>query len=308
MSPGDSAREWTRRRVLACGIGGFIGAAFAGIELVEHGVLPGKQTLDELDGACSASSPALTFATAGPSNSGHFFSAARNRMVGYTIAYPPEHGPGSSLPLAISLHGFGGNHSSGLGNGVTLSQALAAREHGGSLPPMALVSVDGGGTYWNPHPGDDPMAMIVHELIPMCRRLGLGTSAHGIGTIGISMGGYGALLLAEKNPRLIAAAAAISPAVWTTYAEARAANAGAFASAGHFTSSNVITHATALTGIPVRIASGTDDPFHHGVLALERALPKSAIVKITSGCHDGTFFASQQHASLAFVAKHLGQA
>ena len=98
MSPGDSAREWTRRRVLACGIGGFIGAAFAGIELVEHGVLPGRQTLDELDGACSASSPALTFATAGPSSSGRFFSAARNRMVGYTIAYPPEHGPGSALP------------------------------------------------------------------------------------------------------------------------------------------------------------------------------------------------------------------
>ena len=38
------------------------------------------------------------------------------------------------------------------------------------------------------------------------------------------MGGYGALLLAEKNPELIAAVAAISPAVWTTYSEARAAN------------------------------------------------------------------------------------
>jgi pimeloyl-ACP methyl ester carboxylesterase len=308
MSPGDGARTWTRRRVLACGIGGFLGAAFAGFELVEHGVVPGKQTLDELDGACSVSSPTLTFATAGPSRSGRFFSAARNRIVGYTIAYPPEHGPGSALPLAISLHGFGGNHASGLGDGVSLSRALAARENGRALPPMALVSVDGGGAYWNPHPGDDPMAMIVHELIPMCRRLGLGRSAHGIGTVGISMGGYGALLLAEKHPALIAAAAAIRPAVWTTYAEARAANAGAFASAGHFRRCNVITHASALTGIPVRIASGTKDPFHHGVLALERALPKSAIVTITSGCHDGTFFASQQHASLSFVGEHVAQA
>jgi pimeloyl-ACP methyl ester carboxylesterase len=128
---------------------------------------------------------------------------------------PAGHRPGSALALAISLHGFGGNHASGLGD-VTLSQALAAREHGRGLPPMALVSVDGGGLYWNPHPGDDPMAMIVHELIPMCQRLGLGRSPHGIGAIGISMGGYGALLLAEKNPGLIAAVAAISPAVWTT--------------------------------------------------------------------------------------------
>jgi pimeloyl-ACP methyl ester carboxylesterase len=298
------APTWTRRRVLAFGIGGFVSAAFAGFELVEHGVLPGKQTLDELDGACSVSSPTLTFATAGPAKSGQFFSSARNRMVGYTIAYPPGHGPGSRLPLAISLHGFGGNHTSGLG-GVTLSQALAARENGRSLPPIALVSVDGGGLYWNPHPGDDPMAMIVHELIPTCQRLGLGRSSHGIGAIGISMGGYGALLLAEKNPQLIGSVAAISPAVWTTYAEARAANAGAFASAADFATDDVITHASALAGIPVLIASGTDDPFHPGVVALGRALPKSAIVHITSGCHDGAFFASQQHASLGFLGAHL---
>jgi pimeloyl-ACP methyl ester carboxylesterase len=298
------ARRWTRRRVLACGIGGFIGAAFAGLELVEHGVLPGKQALDELDGACSVSSPTLTFATTGPSKSGRFFSAARNRMVGYTIAYPPGHRPGSALALAISLHGFGGDHRSGLG-GLTLSQALAARVNGRALAPMALVSVDGGGIYWNPHPGDDPMAMIVDELIPMCRRLGLGRSTHGIGTIGISMGGYGALLLAEKNPELIAAVAAISPAVWSTYAEARAANAGAFASARDFTSDNVIIRASALTGIPVRIASGTDDPFHSGVVALAKSVPSSATVEITPGCHDGSFFSSQQHASLAFLAAHL---
>jgi pimeloyl-ACP methyl ester carboxylesterase len=273
---------------------------------VEQGVLPGKHILDELDGACSVSSPTLTFVPGGPSMSGKFFSAARNRIVGYTIAYPPGHGPGSALPLAISLHGFGGNHTSGLG-GVTLSEALAARENERSLPPMALASVDGGGLYWNPHPGDDPMAMIIHELIPTCQRLGLGSSPHGIGAIGISMGAYGTLLLAEKNPRRIAAVAAISPAVWTTYAQARAANPGAFASAADFASDDVVTHASALAGIPVRIASGTDDPFHPGVLALERALPKSAIVEITSGCHDGAFFGSQQHASLAFLGEHLAQ-
>jgi enterochelin esterase-like enzyme len=305
MSPGDGARTWTRRRVLACGIGGFIGAAFAGIELVEHGVLPGKQTLDELDGACSASSPALTFATAGPSRSGHFFSAARNRMVGYTIAYPPEHGPGSALPLAISLHGFGGNHSSGLGNGVSLSQALAAREHGRSLAPMALVSVDGGGTYWNPHPGDDPMAMVIGELIPRCQRLGLGRPPRRIAVMGTSMGGYGALLLAERYPRLFAAVAAVSPAVWTSYPQARQANPGAFASAAAFAADDVITHAAALGRRPVRIASGHDDPFYPGVQALARALPAGAVVAFGPGCHDGSFFVAQEPPSLAFLASHL---
>jgi pimeloyl-ACP methyl ester carboxylesterase len=306
MSPQtvDPARKWTRRRVLACGIGGFAGAAAVGFELVEHGVLPGKQDLDELDGACSVSAPALRFAPAGPSRSGRFYSNRRNRVVGYTIAYPPGHGPGSAVPFAVSLHGYGGSHLSGLG-GLTLSRALAASEAGRALPAMALVSVDGGGLYWNPHPGDDPLAMITDELIPMCRRLGLGRSPRAVGAIGISMGGYGALLLAEKDPHLISAVAAISPAMWTTYPQAHAVNAGAFATPADFAADDVITHATALRKTAVRIASGTDDPFHPGVVALARALPKSAVVDLTPGCHDESFFAGQQHASLAFIGAHL---
>jgi pimeloyl-ACP methyl ester carboxylesterase len=119
------------------------------------------------------------------------------------------------------------------------------------------------------------------------------------------MGGYGALLLAERYPHLISAVAAISPAIWTTYSQARAANPGAFASARDFAGDDVITHAAALTGVPVRVASGTADPFHPGVIALAGALPKSAVLDLTAGCHDDAFFASQQHASLAFLAEHL---
>jgi pimeloyl-ACP methyl ester carboxylesterase len=280
---------------------------FAGLELVAHGVLPGKQTLDELDGACSVASPVETFAPAGPSTTGRFYSHARNLSVGYTIAYPPGHGTGSELPLGVVLHGFGGNHASPLG-GLSLARALAARTGRRSPTPIALVAVDGGGLYWNPHPGDDPLAMIVDELIPICRGVGLGRAPHTIGALGTSMGGYGALLLAERHPRLIAAVAAISPAVWTTYAQAHGANAGAYASAADFAGDDVVTHTSALAGIPVRIASGTDDPFHPGVLALARRLPRSAIVEIGQGCHDGSFFASQRPASLAFLAGHIAGA
>ena len=91
----------------------------------------------------------LTFAAAGPATTGRFFSAARNRTVGYSIAYPPGHGPGSALRVAISLHGF-------------------------------------------------------------------------------------------------------------AYAEARAANASAFASAADFAGDDVINHASALTGIPVRVVEARE--------------------------------------------------
>jgi fermentation-respiration switch protein FrsA (DUF1100 family) len=304
VTDGASTSGWTRRRLLACGLGGLAGAAAAGYELVDHGVLPGKGLLDRLEGDCSAAIPPETFRTPGPTRSGTFYSRARGRAVGYSIAYPPGFAPGSRLPLAVFLHGFGGNHTSGLG-GVSLAQALAGAVHGRRLAPMALVAADGGGLYWNPHPGDDPMAMVADELIPMCHRLGLGSGADRTGAIGISMGGYGALLLAERNQGLLAAVAAISPAVWTTYAAARSVNAGAFASAADFARDDVITHARALAGTPVRIASGLSDPFHPGVEALARVLPHSASVTFAAGCHDGSFFTSQQYASLAFLGAHL---
>ena len=293
-----------RRGFLIGGIGGLAAAVFGAGELVDHGVLPGQAKLRQLLGDCSVSGPELTFAPTGRSLTGNFYSKARRRTVGYTLAYPPGHGPGSELPLVISLHAYGGNHASGLGR-IALAQALAAQRSGQALAPMAAISVDGGGLYWNPHPGDDPLAMLVDEVIPRCRRLGLGRSPGSIGALGISMGGYGALLLAEKHPRLISAVSAISPAVWTSYPQARAANAGAFASAADFARDDVIKHASALAHTPVRIASGHDDPFHPGVAALAKTLPSSAIVEFASGCHDDAFFGSQQHQALSFLSAHL---
>lgn len=295
----------TRRRVLALGLGGLgavVVAGATGVELVSHGVVPGKQSLDQLTGGCSVPAAPLTFSALGPSMSGTFYSHARNQRVGYTIGLPPA--PyAHALPLVVMLHGLGGNHTNALA-GMSPAQAMALHVAGRPLPPMAMV-MDGGGGYWNPHPGDDPMAMVIEELIPMCQRLGLGRPPQRIGAMGISMGGYGALLLAEKYPHLISAVAAISPAIWTSYSQARAANAGAYATAADFTADDAVTHAAALAHIPVRVASGEDDPFHPGVEALARVLPRGAVVDFSKGCHTNGYFASQQPASLAFLAQHL---
>jgi S-formylglutathione hydrolase FrmB len=291
--------DWTRRRVLTVSLASAGAAVAAGILGVERGLLPGQGLLDTLDGACSVPGPALTFAPLGPSSSGTFYSAARHRTVGYTIACPPGHRAGDELPLVVMLHGYGGNHTDAL-SGMSPAQAVALRTNGA---PLAMVTVDGGPGYWNPHPGDNPMAMVTGELIPRCRRLGLGRRR--IGMMGISMGGYGALLLAEKYPHLIDAVAAISPAIWTSYAQAHAANPGAYASPAAFTADDAVTHAAALARTPVRIAAGYDDPFYPGVQALARALPAGAVVDFGKGCHTGPFFAEQQPPSLAFLASHL---
>jgi S-formylglutathione hydrolase FrmB len=284
------------------GTAAVVAAGATGFELVSHGVLPGEHELDELDGACSVASTPLALAKTGPSIFGSFFSHARQQAVGYTIGYPPEHRPRMELPLVVMLHGEGGNHTDALA-AMSPAQAVALQIDGRPLAPMAMVTVDGGTGYWNPHPGDNPMAMVIDELIPMCRAQGLGRQR--IGTMGISMGGYGAILLAEKYPHLIDAVAAISPAIWTSYSQAKGVNPVAYASTEDFSANDVVTHASALVGIPVRVASGYSYPFHPGVQALADALPRASVVVLSGGCHTGPFFIEQEPRWLAFLSAHL---
>jgi len=275
-------------------------------ELVENGVLPGRYRLDNFLGYCNVPVPKHDYATPGPSISGSFHSRFRQRTVGFTIAYPPFHRPGDTLPLLLVLHGYLGSRlNSGLGSSP--ARADAVKVDGRVLPPMALVTVDGGNGYWNPHPTDDPFGMVIHELIPMCWNRGLGRPRQGIAALGVSMGGYGALLMAEKQPKLFRAVAAISPAIWTSYGQARAANPGAYASAKAFAWADVVAHAPSLPDIPIRVAAGIDDPFLPGVQALKPELPRGARVIIASGCHGGPFAAQQLTPSLQFVSRYLGE-
>jgi hypothetical protein len=75
-----------------------VAAGAVGVELISHQVLPGKQILDQVDGACSVAPPTTTSSRPGPQVSGTFFSAARRRSVGYTIAYPPTIGQAIRFP------------------------------------------------------------------------------------------------------------------------------------------------------------------------------------------------------------------
>jgi enterochelin esterase-like enzyme len=291
------------------GLGGLatvVGGGALAFELVDQGVLPGKTLLDTIDGACDAPMPAVTYGDPGPQRSGSFHSRARGRVVGYTISYPAGHGPGSRLPLILALHANHGDHTHAFSGG-TPAHALAMRVGGTSLRPAAIAAADGGNGYWHRHGRDDPMRMLIEEFVPLCRAAGLGRRPHSIGATGISMGGYGALLLAERHPEAITAVSAISPAVWTGYAQARGANAYAFTSARDFATHDVITGAARLRRVAVRVAAGTGDPFYPGVRALARALPTGATTHFSSGCHTSPFFDSQEPPSLAFLTAHLSR-
>ncbi|MBO0768386.1 MAG: hypothetical protein J2O48_06845 [Solirubrobacterales bacterium] len=304
----ESRQLLTRRRLLigaGAAAAGTVAGAAGLYELVDNSVLPGKGLLNQIEGACDAApGPPETYATPGPTFRGTFHSHKRNTEVGYTLAYPPGHKPGSRIPLVFHLHAHYGNHTTTFA-GLPLAKALASRTHPDRpLAPFAMVAADGGGNlYWNRHPGDDPMAMLVDELLPRMQKLGLGRDR--VGASGDSMGGYGAILLAEKHPHLIKVVTASGPAIFTSYADANHVAPGSYASPAAFAEANAVTHAPALAGIPARIASGNGDPFHPGVQALAKNLPPSVQLIFAKGCHDGRFFASQRQAQLAFLATHL---
>lgn len=219
--------------------------------------------------------------------------------TGWSIAYPHGTAPGTPLPVLLVLHGRGDDHRDVLGShrlGAFLSDAV-----GKAVPPFALVGVDGGNhSYWHQRAsGEDPQRMIVDELLPLLARHQLLTSRLALG--GWSMGGYGALLLAERLGSGVRAVAVDSPALWL---RAQDSAPGAFDSAADFNTHNVLADVRRLAGIPLRVSCGTLDPFLPGVKALLRVIP-GAQAELGPGGHDLAWWQHAAPAQLAFVGNHL---
>jgi S-formylglutathione hydrolase FrmB len=149
--------------------------------------------------------------------------------------------------------------------------------------------------------------MIRHEVLPRLAAAGLSTSR--IAIIGESMGGYGGLLLAEllagERPR-VTAVAALSPAIFGSYADATAAAASSFDSPADFARNDVIARATELRSVPTWISCGADDPFEpeatrmrDRLAAITGRTPEGGILP---GCHDDAFWARNLPAALTFLA------
>jgi len=286
-------------------------------------VLPGKYALARLDGACgSAPSPPT-----GPRPTRHvvtFDSAYRHTAVQMVTLVPPGATAGSGLGVVLALHGAG-NTAAGLADQVATAMTAA------KIATFAVVCPDGGSTYWHKRAdGDDPTGMILQEVLPRAAAGGLRTRR--IGITGESMGGYGALLLAERiavartaSPLVksatrraarasgvpaLAAVAAMSPAIFATYTDARSADQGAFDSPADFARNDVFAGMGALRHVPAWVACGVDDPFQPEVTLFRARL--AALTRrqvpggIAGGCHDDAFWARNLPAALQFVGGHLG--
>jgi hypothetical protein len=77
--------------------------------------------------------------SAGPRRWGSFASRACGRDVGWQVSYPPGSGLRSALPVALVLHGRGGNETSAFGE-LELDGYLADVVAAGTAP-FALAAV-----------------------------------------------------------------------------------------------------------------------------------------------------------------------
>jgi pimeloyl-ACP methyl ester carboxylesterase len=293
----------SRRTVLLGGLGvAAVAVVGAGYELVQDGTLPGKYTLARLDGTCGSPPPA----PAGPRPTRHaatFYSEYRRTAVQMITLMPADAAAGPELGAVVALHGTGST-AAGLADQVAAAMTAAR------IATFAVICVDGGDTYWHKRAnGDDPIGMIIHEVLP--RAAATGVASEKIGIAGESMGGYGALLLAQRMPAAaVAAVAALSPAIFASYADARSANPGAFDSRQDFARNDVFAGIEALRHVPTWLACGADDPFEPEATLFRARLAALTGYRvpggIVGGCHDEAFWLRNLPAALHFIGGHLG--
>lgn len=229
--------------------------------------------------------------------SGSFISAARGGIkTNWVISMPP--GQSGQLRPVIALHGKDGNAGMMLDLGVEQGLARLVKE---GKPAFAVVSVDGGSSYWHQRAsGEDAGAMVLNELIPLLDTQRLDTSR--VAFLGWSMGGYGALLLGSRlGPARTAAICAVSPALWLS---AGSVAPGSFDGPDDW-SANSVFGLPALGSIPIRVDCGNSDPFYAATKQFVAQLPHPPAGGFSPGGHNGGFWSAQLPAELTWFAPLL---
>ena len=288
----------TRRRLLE--LAG-IGLGVSALTACTGGIPPPDTSARMPTGTLTA--PPVPAASAIRTSSGSFVSAFRPGIYTRWSLAAPELPPGGSqpdLPVAVFLHGLGGSHA-------VLLEDLAAHEPlqrhldaGGT--PFAIAAVDGGNTWWHRRAdGSDTQSMLVKEFVPL-----LGSQGYDLGRIGvfgISMGGFGSLLLASQG-RLpgVRAVAAMSPAVWDHYDPRQES---AFDGPADFAAHDVFALRPRLAAVPKRIDCGTGDDLAATVRAYRAGLPGDVEGGFGPGGHDSSYWRSVLPEVFSFLGYNL---
>lgn len=150
----------------------------------------------------------------------NFQSRTLGRQVNYNVLVPAEYlsDPTAKFPVVYLLHGYGDSHTSWGPGHFDIQQVDANARTSGLTGPVIYVMPQGWNSYYvNRYDGGfNYMDMIVNELIPIVdRMLPTVAEAKGRAVAGYSMGGFGALALAGKNPGVFGTCISLSPSMNT---------------------------------------------------------------------------------------------
>jgi pimeloyl-ACP methyl ester carboxylesterase len=279
----------TTRRAAIVGLGAAVvgaGAARRALAL--------RTWYDDITGACGPSGPAPPRLPGTRVILGELRSRYVPEPVGWAIGLPPRQRGAAAV---LCLPGRGSDARSVMDTLHVVDFVAAAGLR------YAAAAVDGGGTYWHRRAsGEDRMRMLLEEFLPHVRtRFGLSPRA----VMGWSMGGYGALLAAERRPALFRSVAVSSAAIWPTYAQQHAAVPDAFDSAADFARNDVFAGSPKLAPTAVSISCGTADPFLQNDRAFAARLNPQPAGEFAPGCHDEDFWRRMLPAQVRFAGRHL---
>ena len=205
-------------------------------------------------------------------------SQARGREVGFYTAVPEGHGDGAGLPVCLVLHGASATTADYASFGFAQFLTAARRARGATVRARRCrrrtLAMGGDGA------GDDPQRMLFDEIPAWCADRGYDGSR--LAVYGWSMGGYGALLAAIRNPGGLSAVAALSPAVGAD--------------------DEVATRADELDPARTAVWCGTADSLHDAVEAMAARIPGGpAIEAYAPGAHTRGYWNRITPEAFAFV-------
>jgi pimeloyl-ACP methyl ester carboxylesterase len=245
-----------------------------------------------------ASSPTVRLPNSGAVEaSGTFRSRYMNGPVNWTVSRPPGTQPLQGIIFCL--------HGKGTDNGTNQRFAFDAVHVPDAAAQVglrvAVAGVDGGAdSYWHPRQnGTNSLAMLLDEFVPMVRTM-VGDLPQVL--MGWSMGGYGALLAAERARSQFVAVVPASPALWLTPG---ATAPGAFDSPADFYGNDVFTGLPALNGMAIAVACGTSDPFYSTTRDLVAHMNYPHTDFFGPGFHDPNYWASVAPDQLRAIAPAL---
>lgn len=195
-------------------------------------------------------------------------------------------------PLLVLLHFQGGSPE------LMVTEELRAElRRLGERAPVVLLPESDDASYWHDRDTGAWADMVVDVAIPRVAQE-FGADERRVAVAGVSMGGFGALHLAQRYPGRFCSVGAHSPAVFTKRPRGRSPFAGAFDDRADFERNDVIGDAGSLpAGTWVDV--GDDDPFAPAVRKLVARM-REPRYREWDGPHDFTFFTRETPRWLRF--------